>query len=178
MKKKNLIFIRHSLRDLRWYLRGEITLDSFSRRWPPVIVSPVCWSRSSVSSPCWLWPPQLPTPGNPTITSTGGLTSSLLSTSDIRLFKYHLREFLGRGRAIALQLPLSLVTRTSDSDLLNELESNNNQFEVQHDISGIVQKKLLDFNFGWVYSFIVYLLQGSGNYHTFFNLYISIYNLL
>merc|ERR1711997_626495 len=58
------------------------------------------------------------------------------------------REFLGRGRSIALQLPMTLVTRTSDSDLLNELESNKNQFEVQHDISGIVQKKLLDFNFG------------------------------
>merc|ERR1711874_15869 len=57
------------------------------------------------------------------------------------------REFLGRGRSIALQLPMTLVTRTSDSDLLNEVDTDNSQFGVVQDISGIVQKKLTDFKF-------------------------------
>ena len=73
-------------------------------------------------------------------------SASTISLEFIVIFLY--REFLGRGRSILQQLPQRLITRTSDSDLVNEVQTDNSQSGVHQDIADIVQKKLLDFNFG------------------------------
>ena len=62
------------------------------------------------------------------------------------------REFLGRGRSL-IQLPYSLVTRTSDNGDTDELtvndsvpEINEDEAPVQLDISNFIKRKFPAFN--------------------------------